>query len=78
MPSGAGGSPSAMISEIDIYQSAAVLTKRYGEDAALQAAQRADALLAKGDLEGQAVWLRVLAAVKDLQRRAPGEGEAVH
>ena len=34
-------------------------------------AQRADAMLDKGDLDGKAVWLRVLKAVRELQDREP-------
>jgi hypothetical protein len=41
-----------MTSVIDIYRSAAVLIRKHGEDAALEAAQRADAMLEKGDMEG--------------------------
>ena len=52
--------------------------KHYGEDAALEAAQRADAMLEKGAIDGQRVWKRVLAAVKEIQREEPDEGEAVN
>ncbi len=51
-----------MIPDLDIYRSANVLIRERGEDAALEAAQRADAMLAKGDLEGQAVWKRIVRA----------------
>ena len=39
-----------MTSEIDIYRTANVLIREHGEDAALEAAQRADAMLEKGSL----------------------------
>ncbi len=58
--------------------SAAAMIKRYGEDAPIQAAMRADALLEEGDLDGQAVWRQVLAAIEELLRKEPGEGEGVH
>ncbi len=67
-----------MASELDIYRTANVLVKHYGEDAALEAAQRADAMLEKGAIDGQRVWKRVLAAVKEIQREEPREGEAVN
>ncbi len=67
-----------MTSEIDIYRTANVLVKRYGEDAALEAAQRADAMLEKGCLDGQRIWTRVLAAVKEIQRQEPRKGEVVN
>ncbi len=39
-----------MILDLDIYRSAYVLIREHGEDAALEAAMRADAMLEKGDL----------------------------
>ena len=39
---------------------------------------RADAMLEKGSLDGLRVWKRVLAAVKEIQREEPREGEAVN
>ncbi len=41
-----------MTSDLDIYRSAQVLIREHDEDAALEAAQRADAMLEKGDMEG--------------------------
>jgi len=41
-----------LTSDLDIYRTANVLVKRYGKDAAFQAAQRADAMLEKGSLDG--------------------------
>ena len=67
-----------MTSEIDIYRTANVLIREHGEGADLVAAERADAMLEKGSLVGQRVWRRVLAAVKEIQRREPREGEAVN
>ncbi len=67
-----------MISDLDIYRSANLLVKRHGEDAPIEAAMRADAMLESGDLEGCAVWKRVLRAVEELQGTVPGLGEAVH
>ncbi len=60
-----------MTTDLDIYRTASVLIREHGEDAALEAAQRADAMLEKGSLDGQRVWRRVLAAVKEIQRREP-------
>ena len=51
-----------MTSEIDIYRTASLLIRGHGQDAALEAAQHADAMLDKGSLDGQRVWKRVLAA----------------
>ncbi len=38
----------------------------------------ADAMLDKGDLEGAAVWRRILRAVEELQGAEPGLGGKVH
>ncbi len=67
-----------MTSDIDIYRSANVLMKQHGEDAPIEAAMRADAMLEKGDLDGYAVWKRVLRAVEELLEMKPSQGGAVH
>ncbi|MCH8113678.1 MAG: hypothetical protein IH905_17270 [Proteobacteria bacterium] len=45
---------------------------QHGPNAPIHAAMRADAMLEKGDLDGLAVWKRVLRAVEELQGMAPG------
>ncbi len=45
-----------MTSDIDIYRSAHVLVKQHGEDASIEAAMRADAVLEAGDLDGYGVY----------------------
>ena len=67
-----------MIPDLDIYCSANLLVKRHGEDAPIEAAMRADALLDAGDLDDYAVWKRILRAVGELQRRVPGADVQVH
>jgi hypothetical protein len=61
----------AMIPDLDIYRSAYLLVKQHGEDAPIHAAMRVDAMLDAGDLEGYAVWKRILRAVEELQGTAP-------
>ncbi len=39
---------------------------------------RADAMLEKGDLDGRAVWWRIVKAVEELQRETPHPGEQQH
>ncbi len=62
--------------QIDIWRSAALLVKQYGDEAPIHAAMRADQLLDTGDLAGQRVWLWILSAVKE-QLRERGN-EALH
>ena len=66
-----------MTSDIDIYRSANELIKQHGDAADIEAAMRADERLAAGDMEGEAVWLRIVKAVAELRQREPGD-RAVH
>ena len=67
-----------MVSEIDIYRSANLLVRQHDAAASIEAAMRADAMLDRGDLDGQRAWLRILAAVNELLDSRPGDGAAVH
>ncbi len=67
-----------MIPDIDIYRVANLLVKRNSQDAPIEAAMWADAMLDKGDLDGYAAWKRILRAVEELQGTEPKPGEAVH
>ena len=49
--------------EKDIYRTANVVMKQHGDGSALFAAQRSDALLEQGDLDGAATWKRSLNAI---------------
>ena len=60
-----------MPSEIDIYRSAKLLIDQHGEDAAIFAAQKADKCLESGDLDGKAVWMGVIRAIKELLDQQP-------
>ncbi len=44
-----------MIPNLDIYRTANTLVKQHGEDAPIEAAMNADAMLEAGDLGGLAV-----------------------
>ncbi len=63
-----------MTSNLDVCRSAQVLVKHHDEDAPIEAAMRADAMLEAGALDGYAVWRRVLKAMKELQRADPAPG----
>ena len=67
-----------MIDDLDILRAANILLKRYGVDAAIEAARRADELLEDGDMDGCAIWKRILSAVSELTRTTPAEGERVN
>ena len=67
-----------MTSDLDIYRSANELIKQHGDAADIEAAMRADARLAAGDMEGEAVWLRIMKAIEELLSEERPEGEKVH
>ncbi len=68
-----------MPSEIDIYRSAKLLIDQHGEDAAIFAAMQADKCLEGGDLDGNAVWMGVIRAIKELlNQQPPGSGIPLH
>ena len=67
-----------MISNLDTYRSANELIEQHGDAADIEAAMRADECLAAGDMEGEAVWLRIVKAVEELLSEERPEGEKVH
>ncbi len=67
-----------MVPELDISRSAKLLIDQHGQNAAIQAAMQADVCSEKGDLEGKAVWLRVIKAAKEMQRTRPRPEESTH
>jgi hypothetical protein len=58
-----------------IYQLANSLVARYGADAAVKAALRANAMIERGDRTGAAVWKRILRAIMKMQ---PTKGLTKH
>ena len=67
-----------MLDEPDIWRAANLLLKHHGDDAPLVAAQHADEMLARGDVVGQSIWKRITAAVEELIRQKPKQGELVN
>ncbi len=67
-----------MTSDLDIYRSANELIKQYGKAADIEAVMRADECLAAGDMEGEAVWLRIGKVVEEMQRTRPRRDEPTH
>ncbi len=67
-----------MVSDPNIYRSASVLMRQHGEDAPTEAAMRADAMLESGDLDGYAVWRRIVKAVEEIQRTKRDRCEVAH
>jgi Family of unknown function (DUF6961) len=68
----------ALISDRDVWAAALAIVKRYGDDATLEAAARADQLQEDGDWQGAVIWHRILDCIERIQARKPAEDEAVH
>ena len=66
------------ISEIDVYRSAKLLVDRHGDEAPIHAAMKADTMLERGDMDGRAVWLRIVDAIRDMLRETLRPGEHRH
>jgi hypothetical protein len=64
-----------MIPDPDIWHRAAELINGYANTADVEAAARADECQAKGDLDGQRVWLRITKAIDTLQKVQRGESK---
>ncbi|MCH9052110.1 MAG: hypothetical protein IIA72_13685 [Proteobacteria bacterium] len=64
--------------ELNTYRAANLLTKQHGDEAAIHAAMRTDELLDAGDLDGAAVWRRIIRAIEKLQRKERRQEEATH
>ena len=47
------------------------MMKRFGADAEIKAAMRADELLAQGDRGGERIWIRIAAAIRELAKSVP-------
>ncbi len=60
-----------MTDDIDTYRAAKLYIDQHGDQAALQAAMQADAQLAAGDMEGAAMWRRIIKAIEDLLATKP-------
>ncbi len=67
-----------MTSDLDIYRSANELIKQFGDAADIEAAMRADECLAAGDMEGDAVWRRIVKAIEELQSLDRPDDAKVH
>ena len=63
-----------MVSDPDIYRAAKLVIDQHGDEATDFAAGQGDLPLEEGDMEGSAVWRRILEAIDELQRgRQEGE-----
>jgi hypothetical protein len=66
-----------MLSDRDIWLAARAMIQRYGSNAGIEAAERADEHLESGNLDLSAIWERIMTAIEKLQSKKPGPGETV-
>ncbi len=64
--------------DIDIYRAAKLLIDKHGDEADVIAIKRATKMLDEGDVDGYAVWKRIVDAIKDTERETPRPGEQRH
>ncbi len=67
-----------MFSNLVLYRAAQAKIQVHGDGAGLHATQRADDLLADGDMGGRAVWHRIERPIDELRRTTPDLVEGVH
>jgi len=60
-----------MIPEIDIWRVAQLMLKRYGDEADIESALRAEELAEAGNHNGAAVWRRIINAIGQLENTTP-------
>ena len=65
------GYPLGMLPEIDIWRVANLMLRRYGSNAEVESARRADELWDDGDPAGVAVWRRIIDAIGQLTNMTP-------
>jgi vacuolar-type H+-ATPase subunit H len=66
-----------MMSDRDIWLAAKARIARYGSNAEIEAAERADKHLEKRDPEGSGTWQRIMTTIEKLQAEKPEPGEAM-
>lgn len=62
--------------EIDIWRAAKLMLDQHGQDAQLEAVEKATLMVERGDLAGQRVWLRIFEAIGELQGVQPNSRPA--
>lgn len=63
------------VADVNVWRAVELLIKQYGAEAQSAAATLAEARRKKGDALGERVWLRIMMAVRELQRAERGVAE---
>ena len=70
-----GGGLHGWVKQMGIF---ARSTEQHGDKAPIHAAMKADEMLEAGDMDGKAVWVRIMKAVEELLSGKPPDGAAIH
>jgi len=60
-----------MVREIEIWRVATLMLQRYGDEADIESAIRAEELADVGDWAGEAVWRRIIDVIGQLENTTP-------
>ena len=71
MPRQLSCSVSSVIPEIDVWRTANLMFRRYGDKAIEESSERADELAAQDDYNGEAIWRRITDAVSQFVNTTP-------
>ncbi len=64
--------------DIHIFRVAALVIKERGDEAGVHANTEFNNMMAHGNIEGAATWLRIAKAINDMLRETPRPGEHRH
>ncbi len=64
--------------DIHIFRAANLLIKEQGDEVATYVDTEFNNMLAHGNIEGAATWLRIARAINDMLRETPRPGEQRH
>ncbi len=67
-----------MTIDIDIYRAARAIIDTRGEKASVRAAKMVNEQLEKGNIEGAAVWKKILRVVKEWLGKERSSGTTIH
>ena len=62
-----------LATEIEIWKSARTMVVRFGEAASERAQRRAEECTSRADVDGWITWMRIVAAILEMQNSAPSQ-----
>ena len=65
-----------MLSDLDFYRAAHLMMYEYGHDAELEAARRADQMLARGGRDELLIWFGIWRTIAAMRGQTPPRGLA--